>query len=66
MELGVHSAADGSAIFELGLTKIWASCRGPRESSNNNTFGVTVEIVSAPFSTMERKKPRGDRYVKYT
>lgn len=60
IELGVNNDADGSAMFELGLTKVWASCRGPRESSTN-TFGVTVDIASAPFSTMERKKPTSDR-----
>ena len=54
MELGVHRTGDGSAMFELGNSKVWATCRGPRES--NTTFGVTVEIVFAAFSMVERKK----------
>jgi exosome complex component RRP41 len=60
VELGVHSSGDGSAMFELGHTKVWATCRGPRESTT--TFGVTVEVSTAAFSTMERRKQnRGDR-----
>ncbi|KAH9255132.1 hypothetical protein BASA81_006891 [Batrachochytrium salamandrivorans] len=60
IELGGSAQADGSAVFELGMTKVWAGCRGPRESSTG-AVGVAVEIASAPFSTMERKRPAADR-----
>jgi len=54
IELGVHASGDGSAMFELGHTKVWVTCRGPRESSS--TFGVSVEVSLAAFGTMERRK----------
>jgi exosome complex component RRP41 len=58
MELGIHSDSDGSVSLEMGQTKIWASCRGPRESSNKT--GISIDITSAPFSTMERKRLKQD------
>lgn len=54
VELGVHSSGDGSAIFELGLTKVWATCRGPRESST--TTGVYVEVAAPGFASNDRRK----------
>ena len=54
VELGVHADGDGSAMFELGHTKVWVTCKGPRESSS--TFGVSVDVSLAAFGTMERRK----------
>lgn len=41
-------------MFELGHTKVWVTCRGPRESST--TCGVTVDVSFAAFSSLERRK----------
>jgi exosome complex component RRP41 len=54
VELGVHSSGDGSALFELGLTKVWATCRGPRESST--TTGVYVEVAAPGFASTDRRR----------
>lgn len=59
MELGVHKGSDGSAMFEMGNTKVWVACRGPLESKN--VIGVSVDLSFASFSTMERKTNRQDR-----
>nr|XP_025688065.1 exosome complex component RRP41 homolog isoform X2 [Arachis hypogaea] len=53
-EIGAVSRADGSAIFEMGNTKVVAAVYGPRE--------IRCEYSMANFSTGDRKrKPKGDR-----
>ncbi|KAK4411474.1 Exosome complex component RRP41 [Sesamum angolense] len=53
-EIGVVSKADGSAVFEMGNTKVIAAVYGPRE--------VRCEYSMANFSTGDRmRKPKGDR-----
>ncbi|XP_004299129.1 PREDICTED: exosome complex component RRP41-like [Fragaria vesca subsp. vesca] len=66
-EIGVVSKADGSAMFEMGNTKVIAAVYGPREVQNRsqqlnaNAF-VRCEYTMANFSTGDRmRKPKGDR-----
>ncbi|KAK4849500.1 hypothetical protein QYF36_025481 [Acer negundo] len=67
-EIGVVSKADGSAMFEMGNTKVIAAVYGPREVQNkgqqiNNDHAlVRCEYSMANFSTGDRvRKPKGDR-----
>ncbi|EXC22513.1 Exosome complex component [Morus notabilis] len=53
-ELGAVAKADGSAVFEMGNTKVIAAVYGPRE--------VRFEYSMANFSTGDRmRRPKGDR-----
>ncbi|XP_057854226.1 exosome complex component RRP41 homolog isoform X4 [Cryptomeria japonica] len=53
-QVGVVDKADGSAIFEMGNTKVIAVVYGPRE--------VRCEYSMANFSTGDRvRRPKGDR-----
>ncbi|BAT92754.1 hypothetical protein VIGAN_07158100 [Vigna angularis var. angularis] len=53
-EIGAVSKADGSAMFEMGNTKVIAAVYGPRE--------VRCEYSMANFSTRDRmRKSKGDR-----
>ncbi|PUZ64830.1 hypothetical protein GQ55_3G174200 [Panicum hallii var. hallii] len=53
-EVGVVARADGSALFEMGNTRVIAAVYGPRE--------VRCEYRMAEFSTGDRRrKPKGDR-----
>ncbi|BAU03180.1 hypothetical protein VIGAN_UM033800 [Vigna angularis var. angularis] len=53
-EIGAVSKADGSAMFEMGNTKVIAAVYGPRE--------VRCEYSMANFSTGDRmRKSKGDR-----
>ncbi|KAG6477029.1 hypothetical protein ZIOFF_066279 [Zingiber officinale] len=53
-EIGVVAKADGSALFEMGNTKVIAAVYGPRE--------VRCEYSMANFSTGDRtRRPKGDR-----
>ncbi|KAH9728711.1 exosome complex component rrp41 [Citrus sinensis] len=53
-EIGNVAKADGSAVFEMGNTKVIAAVYGPRE--------VRCEYSMASFSTGDRmRKPKGDR-----
>ncbi|RCV46538.1 hypothetical protein SETIT_9G539600v2 [Setaria italica] len=53
-EVGVVERADGSALFEMGNTRVIAAVYGPRE--------VHCEYRMAEFSTGDwRRKPKGDR-----
>jgi len=61
-EVGVLKNADGSAIFELGNTKVIAAVYGPRQhhpkhEASQETGIVRVRYHMVPFSTKERKSP---------
>ncbi|XP_042481743.1 exosome complex component RRP41 homolog isoform X1 [Macadamia integrifolia] len=66
-EIGAVSKADGSAVFEMGNTKVIAAVYGPREVQNrsqqiNDQALVRCEYSMANFSTGDRmRKPKGDR-----
>ncbi|KAK4483511.1 hypothetical protein RD792_010708 [Penstemon davidsonii] len=71
-EIGVVSKADGSAVFEMGNTKVIAAVYGPREvfiervqnrsQQMNDQALVRCEYSMANFSTGDRmRKPKGDR-----
>lgn len=66
-ELGAIAKADGSALFEMGNTKVTAAVYGPREVENrsqqlNDRALVRCEYGMANFSTGDRmRKPKGDR-----
>ncbi|KAG0486866.1 hypothetical protein HPP92_008961 [Vanilla planifolia] len=68
-EIGVVSKADGSALFEMGNTKVIAAVYGPREVQNksqqlNNQALVRCEYSMANFSTGDRaRKWKGDRLI---
>ncbi|KGN50449.1 exosome complex component RRP41 homolog [Cucumis sativus] len=66
-EIGAVSKANGSAVFEMGNTKVLAAVYGPREVQNksqqmSNQALVRCEYTMANFSTGDRmRKPKGDR-----
>nr|GMC58337.1 exosome complex component RRP41 homolog [Ipomoea batatas]GMC68517.1 exosome complex component RRP41 homolog [Ipomoea batatas] len=66
-EIGAVARADGSAVFEMGNTKVIAAVYGPREVQNrsqqiNDQALVRCEYSMANFSTGDRmRKPKGDR-----
>ncbi|CAD6332886.1 unnamed protein product [Miscanthus lutarioriparius] len=67
-EVGVVARADGSALFEMGNTRVIAAVYGPREVQNkgqqvnSNEALVRCEYRMAEFSTGDRRrKPKGDR-----
>ncbi|XP_050366182.1 exosome complex component RRP41 homolog [Argentina anserina] len=66
-EMGVVAKADGSAMFEMGSTKVVAAVYGPREVQNrsqqlNANALVQCEYTMANFSTGDRmRKPKGDK-----
>ncbi|XAR53987.1 hypothetical protein NMG60_11028960 [Bertholletia excelsa] len=66
-EIGAVAKADGSAVFEMGKTKVIAAVYGPREVQNrseqiNDKALVRCEYSMANFSTGDRRrKPKGDR-----
>ncbi|KAJ0986222.1 hypothetical protein J5N97_004578 [Dioscorea zingiberensis] len=66
-EIGVVANADGSAMFEMGNTKVIAAVYGPREVQNksqqlSNQALVQCEYSMANFSTGDRmRRPKGDR-----
>ncbi|BDC19315.1 exosome complex exonuclease Rrp41 [Acidianus sp. HS-5] len=66
MEVGVLKNADGSAIVEVGNTKILAAAYGPREMHPRhlalpNRAVLRVRYHMTPFSTDERKNPAPSR-----
>jgi exosome complex component RRP41 len=66
MEVGVLKNADGSAIIEVGNTKILAAVYGPREMHPRhlalpNRAVLRVRYHMTPFSTDERKNPAPSR-----
>ncbi|KAM7255238.1 hypothetical protein ACFE04_020479 [Oxalis oulophora] len=66
-KIGAVAKADGSAVFEVGNTKVIAAVYGPREVQNwsqqlSDKALVRCEYSMANFSTGDRKrKPKGDR-----
>ncbi|KAJ4828287.1 Exosome complex component rrp41, partial [Turnera subulata] len=66
-QIGAVPKADGSAVFEMGNTKVIAAVYGPREVQNKGQqIGkqalVRCEYSMANFSTGDRmRKPKGDR-----
>ncbi|KAI3903475.1 hypothetical protein MKW98_032129 [Papaver atlanticum] len=66
-ELGAVAMAEGSAVFEMGNTKVVAVVYGPREVENrsqqlNDQALVRCEYTMANFSIGDRmRKPKGDR-----
>ncbi|OEL28831.1 Exosome complex component RRP41-like protein [Dichanthelium oligosanthes] len=76
-EVGVVARADGSALFEMGNTRVIAAVYGPREVNsptlisavqnkgqqvNSKEALVRCEYRMAEFSTGDRRrKPKGDR-----
>ncbi|KVH97290.1 Exoribonuclease, phosphorolytic domain 1 [Cynara cardunculus var. scolymus] len=66
-EIGAVSGADGSAMFEMGNTKVIAAVYGPREVQHrsqmvNDKALIRCEYTMANFSTGDRtRKPKGDR-----
>ncbi|KAF3955716.1 hypothetical protein CMV_019095 [Castanea mollissima] len=71
-EIGAVAKADGSAVFEMGNTKVIAAVYGPREVQNrtqqiNDQALVRCEYSMANFSTGDRmRKPKGDRFFSCT
>lgn len=69
-ELGQFSRSDGSAVFEMGNTKVIASVYGPvqcprRSDSLHDRCVVMCEYTVASFATSERKRhQKGDRRTK--
>lgn len=66
--LGVLPHTDGSAIFELGNTKVLATVHGPREAHNQKTQHdraiISVNFHTAIFSSVSgerRRQMRMDR-----
>ncbi|KAJ6972452.1 hypothetical protein NC653_032897 [Populus alba x Populus x berolinensis] len=65
-QIGAVAKADGSAVFEMGNTKVIAAVYGPREVQNrsqqiNDQALVRCEYSMANFSTGDRRrKPKGD------
>ncbi|PRW20485.1 exosome complex component RRP41-like protein isoform A [Chlorella sorokiniana] len=66
-ELGVLASADGSAMFEMGNTKVLAAVFGPKPIENRSQEDekrclVKCEYAMASFSTGERRRRgKGDR-----
>ncbi|XP_010544787.1 PREDICTED: exosome complex component RRP41 homolog [Tarenaya hassleriana] len=65
-EIRVISKADGSAVFEMGNTKVIAAVYGPREIQNKSQqiadhALVRCEYSMAHFSTGDRRRQKGDR-----
>lgn len=66
MEVGVLPNAQGSALVELGKTKVVAAVYGPREALPRfltlpDRAILRVRYHMAPFSTKERKSPAPSR-----
>ncbi|AAY80002.1 exosome complex exonuclease Rrp41 [Sulfolobus acidocaldarius] len=66
IELGVLKNADGSAIFEMGNTKVIAAVYGPKEMHPRHLAlpdkaSLRVRYHMTPFSTDERKNPAPSR-----
>ncbi|MEM0131306.1 MAG: exosome complex exonuclease Rrp41 [Saccharolobus sp.] len=66
IELGVLKNADGSAVFEMGNTKVIAAVYGPKEMhprhlSLPDRAVLRVRYHMTPFSTDERKNPAPSR-----
>lgn len=66
IELGVLKNADGSAIFEMGNTKVIAAVYGPKEMHPRHMAlpdraVLRVRYHMTPFSTDERKNPAPSR-----
>lgn len=66
IELGVLKNANGSAIFEMGNTKVIAAVYGPKEMHPRHLAlpdraVLRVRYHMAPFSTEERKNPAPSR-----
>ena len=69
-KLGVLPKADGSAIFELGNTRILATVYGPHESKQRSQIfhdraSIFVNFHAATFSSVggeRRRQSRQDRY----
>ncbi|QIW23306.1 exosome complex exonuclease Rrp41 [Sulfolobus sp. S-194] len=66
IELGVLKNADGSAIFEMGNTKVIAAVYGPKEMHPRHLAlpdraVLRVRYHMTPFSTDERKNPAPSR-----
>jgi len=66
--LGCAPSCDGSALLELGGTRVLATVRGPRRPSRRAAeaeeehCAITVSFTQAPFATAERRLRRaGDR-----
>mmetsp|Transcript_32096 Transcript_32096/g.80767 ORF Transcript_32096/g.80767 Transcript_32096/m.80767 type:complete len:248 (+) Transcript_32096:36-779(+) len=68
-KLGVLTQPDGSAAFELGITKVVCAVYGPRECTLrskelHDRSLVNVEVSQQPFASGEHKKrSRGDRQI---
>ncbi|KAK9103810.1 hypothetical protein Sjap_021064 [Stephania japonica] len=66
-QIGAVPNADGSAVFEMGNTKVIAAVYGPRKVQNwgqqiNDQALVRCEYSVANFSTGDRvRRPKGDR-----
>lgn len=66
IELGILKNADGSAIFEMGNTKVIAAVYGPKEMHPRHLAlpdraVLRVRYHMTPFSTDERKNPAPSR-----
>ena len=66
MEVGVLENADGSAMFQMGNTKVIAGVFGPKilhpQRLRQESKGVLrVHYRMMPFSVSERKNPRPGR-----
>jgi exosome complex component RRP41 len=65
--LGCAPSCDGSALLELGGTRVLATVRGPRRPARRGEAEeehctITVSFTQAPFATAERRVRRaGDR-----
>jgi exosome complex component RRP41 len=62
-EFGLFPKADGSALLEMGHTKVLAVVHGPREAkfrsaTEHDTAVLECDFTVAPFATPERRKRR--------
>jgi exosome complex component RRP41 len=70
-QIRTQAAADGSSYLEMGHTKVMCIVTGPSEqqkrggaSGQSSNASLTVNIVLAGFSSVDRKKwGRNDKYV---
>lgn len=70
-KMGILPQVDGSAMFELGNTRVLATVHGPREPRQKSVAlhdkaSVTVRFHAATFSSVSgerRRQLRVDRYM---
>jgi exosome complex component RRP41 len=67
VQIGQSASHDGSAVVQMGQTRVMAQVVGPHEVDHKRLEShehgiINVEITFAPFASVERKRRRaGDR-----